>query len=58
MARTFTARYPGECDDCGFAFDEGDLIGYDDGDNLAHARCLDEAEEREKKTVSLPSDPF
>ena len=54
--RTFTARYPGECDDCGFAFDEGDTVGYDDDNNLSHARCLDEAADRASK--SLDTDPF
>lgn len=48
MSKTFSARYPGECDDCGFAFDEGDLIGYDDSDNLSHARCLDEQNDKMK----------
>lgn len=51
-ARTFSARYAGECDACGFAFDEGDLIGYDEGDELCHARCLD------KMTTGGPDDQF
>jgi len=57
--RTFTARYAGECDDCGFAFDEGDTIGYDDGGNLSHARCLNDAAAREgKMTEGAPDDLF
>jgi hypothetical protein len=55
-SRTFRAKYDGECDDCGFAFDEGDTIGYDDSGNLSHARCLDEAASRESK--SNDDDPF
>ena len=59
MASTFTAKYDGECDDCGFAFDEGDTIGYDDDGNLSHVRCLNDAAARAgKMTTGNDDDQF
>ena len=38
--RTFEARYPGTCPDCGDRFGVGDQVGYDSSDDLVCADCL------------------
>lgn len=35
--RTFEAKYPGYCSECGGEFDAGDEVCYDSTDSLVHA---------------------
>lgn len=39
MARTFSAKYPGECPDCHNPIERGDEVMYDTTDQLVHAAC-------------------
>ncbi|MFE7232530.1 hypothetical protein ACFVAF_18090 [Streptomyces sp. NPDC057596] len=41
---TFQARFPGECNSCGAPIDEGDSIGYVDGE-IACQDCWEVNEE-------------
>jgi hypothetical protein len=41
---TFAARYPGRCGICDREFDEGDSVGYIDGE-ICHRECIEEEEE-------------
>lgn len=36
---TFTARYHGECGECGHHISPGDEVQYDRTDTLVHATC-------------------
>lgn len=44
MAKTFPARFGGECSRCGESFDEDDPIGYDEEDELCCEGCIEEDE--------------
>jgi DNA-directed RNA polymerase subunit RPC12/RpoP len=41
MGPEFAARYPGECSDCGFDFDEGDPVRFNEDDELVCGHCGD-----------------
>lgn len=52
MAKTFPARWDGECSRCNENFEAGDDIGYDDEDELVCAECFAKAEEDGIKTAA------
>lgn len=45
MARTFTARYDGECSECFCEISEGDEIGYVD-DEICCESCCESRQDR------------
>jgi hypothetical protein len=43
MARTFSARFDSECDECGCDIWEGDEVGWRDG-SVVHEDCMEDGE--------------
>lgn len=44
MARTFYAKYPGKCPDCGEAIEQGAEVMYSADNKVVHAKCGDDAQ--------------
>jgi hypothetical protein len=38
-SRPFEAKYPGDCCECGIWWEEGELIRYNDNEELVHKDC-------------------
>lgn len=49
--RTFVAKYPGRCADCGIPFEEGDTLMYDQDDQVVHTACIEHASALRPPTV-------
>lgn len=49
----FSAKYRGQCSDCGEWFPEGTVIKYDENDQIVHENC-DDAEDLPEPGVPCP----
>lgn len=55
MSRPFASRYRGKCADCGEWWPEGELIRYDDDDQLVHATCDQPGANQAARFVACPA---
>ena len=51
-SKPFPARYQGDCCECGVWWEEGEMIRYNDNDELIHEDCYVD-EEPKPKTFTL-----
>ena len=44
VSAVFTARWDGQCGECGASFEEGERVGFDTEDTLICGECIDKLE--------------
>lgn len=54
MSRTFAARYPGRCAACDDPIEVGDLLTYDEDNEVVHANGCDQPRRPERPTKVCP----